>query len=202
MSSHSIHTMTENTHFTRRSVLRKGSVGGSVLITGCSGVVDELRSDETPTETPTQTPRNAPAESWPMFAHDSKNSGHNQSTFCPVDVIEPRWEFDTGAAVRSSPAVVRGVVYIGSDDGNVYAINATTGEEEWAFQTDGAVVSSPAVLRNVVYVGSDDRHVYALHAETGELLWDFTAYTLYIQQAVSDNFSRNSCSTWYVHFLQ
>lgn len=165
--------MTENTHVTRRSVLRSGGVGGSVLITGCSGVIDDLRSDETPTETPTQTPRNAPAESWPMFAHDPRNSGHNQSTFGPTDAIEPRWEFDTGAAVRSSPAVVRGTVYIGSDDGNVYAIDATTGEEEWAFQTGGAVVSSPAVLRNVVYVGSDDRHVYALHAERGELLWDF-----------------------------
>jgi eukaryotic-like serine/threonine-protein kinase len=34
---------------------------------------------------------------------------------------------DRLSAVFSSPAVVNGVVYVGSDDHNVYALNATTG---------------------------------------------------------------------------
>lgn len=32
------------------------------------------------------------------------------------------WRFETGGLVISSPAVVGGVVYVGSDDGYVYAI--------------------------------------------------------------------------------
>ena len=38
-----------------------------------------------------------------------------------------KWGLTTGGEVYSSPAVSNGVVYVGSDDGNVYALNATTG---------------------------------------------------------------------------
>jgi len=31
------------------------------------------------------------------------------------------WSYTTGSVVFSSPAVANGVVYVGSDDGNVYA---------------------------------------------------------------------------------
>ena len=37
------------------------------------------------------------------------------------------WTATTGGAVDSSPAVANGVVYVGSDDDKVYALNATTG---------------------------------------------------------------------------
>lgn len=36
---------------------------------------------------------------------------------------EELWRFETGGDVRPSPAVVGGVVYIGSGDGNVYALH-------------------------------------------------------------------------------
>ena len=39
------------------------------------------------------------------------------------------------AVVYSSPAVVGGVVYIGSDDGNVYALNAANGAKLWSYHT-------------------------------------------------------------------
>ena len=74
----------------------------------------------------------------------------------------------------SSPAVANGVVYIGSDDNNVYALNANTGALLWSYTTGGAVTSSPAVANGVVYVGSDDNKVYALNASTGALLWSYT----------------------------
>ena len=41
--------------------------------------------------------------------------------------------------VFSSPAVVDGVVYVGSDDGNLYALDAASGEQRWAFATGEAV---------------------------------------------------------------
>ena len=58
----------------------------------------------------------------------------------------------------SSPAVVNGVVYVGSFDNNVYALNASTGAKLWSYTTGGAMYfSSPAVANGVVYVGSDDQ---------------------------------------------
>jgi outer membrane protein assembly factor BamB len=68
------------------------------------------------------------------------------------------------------------VVYVGSTDKRVYALNASTGALLWSFPTGGAVYSSPAVANGVVYIGSDDGNVYALSASTGgALLWSFTA---------------------------
>ena len=60
----------------------------------------------------------------------------------------------------SSPAVANGVVYVGSTDNNIYALNAGTGALLWKYTT-GAVQSSPAVANGVVYVGSTDGNVYA-----------------------------------------
>ena len=50
--------------------------------------------------------------------------------------------------------MANGVVYVGSDDHNVYALNASTGAKLWSFTTGDYVDSSPAVANGVVYVGS------------------------------------------------
>ena len=85
-----------------------------------------------------------------------------------------RWRYLTGSSVYSSPAVVKGVVYVGSDDGNVYALNASNGTVLWRYLTGGSVYSSsPAVVNGVVYVGSFDSNVYALNASNGTLRWRY-----------------------------
>ncbi len=87
-----------------------------------------------------------------------------------------KWSYTTGSYVYSSPAVANGVVYVGSDDNNLYALNTTTGAKLWSFTTGGSVYSSPAVANGVVYVGSwdFDGNVYALNATTGTKLWSYT----------------------------
>ena len=60
-----------------------------------------------------------------------------------------------------------GVVYVGSWDDNVYALNAASGVELWNFTTGGFVWPSPAVVGGLVYVGSEDGNVYALNAANG-----------------------------------
>ena len=52
----------------------------------------------------------------------------------------------------STPAVANGVVYVGSGDGSVYALNADTGAFVWKYATGGSVESSPVVANGVVYV--------------------------------------------------
>lgn len=84
------------------------------------------------------------------------------------------WTFASAGGIESSPAVVNGVVYVGSDDGNVYALDASAGAELWSFATGGAVESSPTVVDGVLYVGSDSNKVFALDASTGTQLWAIT----------------------------
>jgi hypothetical protein len=73
--------------------------------------------------------------------------------------------------VFSSPAVVNGVVFVGSGDGKLYACAAAgntncsgtpkTCTPLWTAPTGGAVQSSPSVANGVVYVGSGDGKLYA-----------------------------------------
>lgn len=70
-----------------------------------------------------------------------------------------------------SPAVANGVVYVGSADDSLYALNASTGALLWKYRTNNYVVSSPTVANGVVYIESVDGNLYALNASTGELLW-------------------------------
>jgi outer membrane protein assembly factor BamB len=60
------------------------------------------------------------------------------------------------------------VVYVGSLDNNVYALNASTGAKLWSYTTGGPIYySSPAVVNGVVYVGSYDGKVYAFGLKQG-----------------------------------
>ena len=83
------------------------------------------------------------------------------------------WSYATGDSVETTPAVVDGVVYFGSADHHVYAVNAASGELLWRYETDGPVFSSPTVADGTVFVGSDDHHLHALDAASGELLWTY-----------------------------
>jgi outer membrane protein assembly factor BamB len=83
------------------------------------------------------------------------------------------WKFKTGAKVVSSPAVADGIVYVGSADQGVYALNAVDGSLRWRYKTGGAVNSSPAVSVGTVYVLSGDGNLYALEAGDGKLRWKF-----------------------------
>jgi outer membrane protein assembly factor BamB len=69
--------------------------------------------------------------------------------------------------------VADGSVFVGSDDGHLYAVDTRTGTQRWSFETGGPVRSSPAVFHDRVIVGSDDHGVYAIDIETGDVVWDF-----------------------------
>ncbi|MBK7919598.1 MAG: PQQ-like beta-propeller repeat protein [Chloroflexi bacterium] len=61
----------------------------------------------------------------------------------------------------SSPAIADGIVYFGSWDQNLYAVNGRNGQQTWLFTTGGGV-SSPTIADGVVYVGSDNGALYAI----------------------------------------
>jgi eukaryotic-like serine/threonine-protein kinase len=63
--------------------------------------------------------------------------------------------------------VTNGVVYVGSGDGKVYALSASTGAQLWSFPTGNAIVSSLAVANGVVYGGSEDDNLYAFDISGG-----------------------------------
>ncbi|MFI6588133.1 serine/threonine-protein kinase [Embleya sp. NPDC050493] len=132
--------------------------GGAVTALGIGGVLELIDSPDDRRE-PQRTAGDQVPSSPPAVT--------------PTDTTV-RWSYSTGAEVDSSPAVVDGVVYIGSHDKNVYALDAATGTKKWGYATGAEVFSSPVVAGGVVYVGSTDKNVYALDAATGTRKWVYT----------------------------
>ena len=121
------------------------------------------------------------ADDWPMFRYDAANSA-TPDNIAPAthDLL---WTADVlideyaTSLVGSSPAIVGGVVYIGSDDGYMYALNAYSGTQLWNCTADGEYglsVSSPVVVDGVVYFRSWIGTDFALDAATGEQIWNFS----------------------------
>ncbi|MGQ4891474.1 MAG: FG-GAP-like repeat-containing protein [Candidatus Njordarchaeia archaeon] len=112
----------------------------------------------------------------------------NRSNNRNVETITGKisWVFKTNGSVFSTPALsdVDGdgslEVVVGSDDGNLYALNGENGSLLWVFKTGGAIRSSPAIGdlnsdgRPEIVFGSYDGNLYALNGENGSLLWNFS----------------------------
>src|SRR6266700_466579 len=86
---------------------------------------------------------------WSQFgydqAHSRTNPYENVLSRTNVSRLTLDWSSPTGGVIGSSPAVANGVVYIGSSDRNVYALDAKTGTRLWSSPTRDDIFSSPAV---------------------------------------------------------
>jgi outer membrane protein assembly factor BamB len=85
------------------------------------------------------------------------------------------WDFPHMFGATETPAIVNGVVYIGSGAGNynLNALNASNGERIWNYTAEDIVLSTPAVAGGVVYFCAD-KNIYALNVATGVKLWNHT----------------------------
>ena len=108
-----------------------------------------------------------------MFRGDTAHSGVYAGAG-PRQLHGVKWKFATGDRIVSSPVWHEGVVYFGSDDHNVYAVDAATGRQIWKFVTAGPVPSTPAVDGGTVYFGSYDGKFYAVDTKTGKAKWKFS----------------------------
>ena len=112
------------------------------------------------------------SEDAPMFRGNAQHSGVYEAvgvtTFSQV-----KWKFHTGGMVIGSPAAVRGVIYVGSTDGFLYAIESDSGKLKWKFETKSRIPSSPAVAEGIVFFGAYDGNFYAVDGSTGKLKWKF-----------------------------
>lgn len=100
---------------------------------------------------------------WPRFGQGAQ--GQSASAGGLPSKLEQTWVTKTGGPVRSSAALADQTVYVGSDDGYLYALDLETGELRWRYRLAGAVASSPAAASGRIFVGDDSGMVYCLLAE-------------------------------------
>lgn len=98
-----------------------------------------------------------------------------------VQRLKLKWAFafPNGVSAFGQPAVAGGRVFVGSDNGYVYALDAATGCAYWSFHAGGGVraaisvgaIGTASAPRFAVYFGDLKGNVYAVDAESGALVW-------------------------------
>ncbi|MEK6321519.1 MAG: PQQ-binding-like beta-propeller repeat protein [Acidobacteriota bacterium] len=99
---------------------------------------------------------------WKMYQHDAAHSGYSATSLVNssnVGTLAQAWSFTTGGWVTGTPIVADGVVYIGSWDGNIYALRERDGTVVWSFNA------------GKLYFGTGRAQLIAVNAADGQLIW-------------------------------
>ncbi len=110
------------------------------------------------------------AADWPIFRGGPAQEGVR--TDKAPKKLDELWRYVTKNAIEGTPAIVNGVVYIGSFDDFLHAIDLKTGRSIWLSKT-GPIKSSPAIKGDRIIVGDADGKVHCLELKTGKEIWTF-----------------------------
>jgi outer membrane protein assembly factor BamB/exopolysaccharide biosynthesis protein/Icc-related predicted phosphoesterase len=86
--------------------------------------------------------------------------------------VKVKWQIETGGIITNTAAVENNKVIAGNENGEVYCLNAETGEIIWKYQTRNSVYSTPAIENGKVIFGSCDSSIYCLNIATGQKQWE------------------------------
>ena len=124
--------------------------------------------------------------SWNGWSADASNTRFQPAqaagiTASEVPRLKLKWAFGfPGAAeMYGQPSIASGRIFVGSDAGFVYSLDASTGCVYWSFLAQAGVRTAPTVgavksqgaAKYAVYFGDTHSNVYAVDAATGDLLW-------------------------------
>lgn len=123
---------------------------------------------------PGTVPARAQSADPAQFQYGPGHAGYRSGSV-PADGVSTDWSFSTFAGLDqdTAPVAADGTVYLGATDGNVYAIDAASGDRRWAFDAGGEVRSTPAVVSGQVCVGGPNGTFLAIDAASGEQAWTF-----------------------------
>ncbi|MCA9680053.1 MAG: PQQ-binding-like beta-propeller repeat protein [Kofleriaceae bacterium] len=127
----------------------------------------------------------------PLLYRDHVYAGSEGGTFWALRAKDGRlrWKRKLGA-VSARPAVDRGFLYVGTDDGLVICLDHQTGKEIWRHATRGAILQPPVMVdvppapdapsklpQTLVIVANEADQISALDAKTGEFRWQYKGET-------------------------
>ena len=123
---------------------------------------------------PAAAAQDTPADNWSQFRGNHQLTGVSNSEV--PNSLKLLWTYEAGESIESSAAIVGGTVFVGSQKGELTALNLENGAVYWKYQVDSPIgESSPAYNGGVVYVGDLGGWFHAVNATDGKKLWAFKA---------------------------
>ncbi len=117
---------------------------------------------------------------WNGWGSDAANSRYQPKpglTAADVPNLKLKWAFGFpgGSQAYGHPVIAGGRVFVGSDNGKFYALDANTGCMYWSFEAGGGIRAAPTVARigsrTAVFFGDLKGNVFAVDAVSGEPIW-------------------------------
>lgn len=103
-----------------------------------------------------------------------------------------KWQFKTNGASKAKPMVYAGILYVGTNDGFLYALDADNGKLKWKFNSEGEIAGSVALYKTGfwnkkrIIFGSGSGKVFAVSSK-GKLIWsNDTGHAVYSPVSVDD----------------
>lgn len=122
---------------------------------------------------------------WPQYGNTldgTRRAGASSVTSATVERLRESWRFSADGPVTGTPSIVEDVVYIGSYDGSLYALDAGSGLPLWTYATRAraferdmkvplGISGSAAVTGDLVIAGDAEAVVHAVDRQTGSVVW-------------------------------
>jgi len=121
---------------------------------------------------------------WSAEAGNTRFAALETAGLTPEQVphLKLKWAFGfpgSGGTTYGQATVVAGRIFVGSDNGYVYSLDAASGCVYWSFQAKAGVRTAPVLgpvrshggTKYAVYIGDMRANVYALDAQNGKQLW-------------------------------
>ncbi len=159
------------------------SMSGRLLGTAKSGLARNM-PNQCKEHPPLADPAAGPSwNGWSPGIHNTRLQSAKAAGFdaAAVPKLKLKWAFGypDGVSALGQPTVVSGRVFVGTDTGYVYSLDAKTGCVYWSFKTVSNVRAAVTVapisgydgVQYAAFFGDLQSHVYAVDAATGQLLW-------------------------------
>ena len=138
---------------------------------------------------PMGDPSTLPAwNGWSAEVGNTRFASLKTSGITPEQVphLKLKWAFGfpgAGGTAYGQPTVAAGRIFVGSDNGYLYSLDASDGCVYWSFQAKAGVRTAPVIgpvttagtTKYAVYIGDMRANVYALDAQSGKQLWSARA---------------------------
>jgi len=116
----------------------------------------------------------APVRSTPLLVGEQIYFGTEAGDLFCVDLGgNIKWRFKAKRALTSSPIYANGIIYVGSVDTLLYALDAKSGYIIWRFRMAKATISTPFITDNYIFTGSVDSHIYCIDLHSAKEIWNF-----------------------------
>ena len=114
----------------------------------------------------------------------------NASTGAYIGTSPNFWRYKASKGIWSSPAVDGNMIYFGSEDGKLYAINTSLSlpSLKWTFTTNGRIRCPPVAYGDMIIFGSywNDHSIFAINKTNGEMIWKYQLDNQYsIEQSIA-----------------